>query len=73
MDIESFLGAFDHALDSQADFEAERADRLALVIWWLVDRLADELGLEPIESSARVQMMAALAAEQMSGTGTKPN
>ena len=73
MDIEVFLEAFDQALDSQAGYECDRADRLALVVWWLVDRLADELALEPSEASAQVQMMAAVAAEQMSEIGTKPH
>ena len=73
MDIEVFLEAFDQALDDQTGCECDHADRLALVVWWLVDRLADELALEPSEASAQVQMMAAVAAEQMSEIGTKPH
>ncbi len=68
MDIDVFLDAFDQALDSQVGCECGRAERLALAVWWLVDRLADELSLAPWESSAQVQVMAAAAADQMSGT-----
>jgi len=73
MDIELLLEAFDQALDSQAGCECERADRLALVVRWVLDRLAGEFALDPLESSAQVQMMAAVAAEQVSGLRTKPH
>ena len=71
MDVELFLDALDKALENQAGNECGRSDRLALAVWWLVDRLAVELDLDPVESAAQVQMMAAVAAEQMSDISTK--
>lgn len=59
----------DQALDSALTEECDRAERLVLAVWWQVDRLGEELGLEPAEAARQVQMMAALAAEQMGCRG----
>ena len=59
----------DQALESALTAECDRSERLALAVWWLVDRLGDELGLEPEEAAGQVQMMAVLAAEQMGCRG----
>ena len=66
---DELLNRLDQALDSALTGECDRSERLALAVWWLVDRLGDELGLEPMEAAGQVQMMAALAAEQMLGQG----
>ena len=59
----------DQALDSALTEECDRAERLVLAVWWLVDRLCEELDLDPAEAAVQVQMMAALAAEQMGRRG----
>ena len=66
---DELLNRLDHALDSALTDECDRPERLALAVWWLVDRLGDELGLEPEEAAGQVQMMAVLAAEQMGCRG----
>ena len=66
---DELLDCLDQALDSALTDECDRSERLALAVWWLVDRLGDELGLEPMEAAGQVQMMAALAAEQMACWG----
>ena len=66
---EALLNSLDQALDSALSDECDRSERLALAVWWLVDRLGQELGLEPMEAAGHVQMMAALAAEQMTCRG----
>ena len=67
---DELLNHLAQALDSALTDECSRSERLALAVWWLVDRLGEELGLEPMEAAGQVQMMAALAAEQMLGQGT---
>ena len=63
------LSNLDEALDTALTDECDRAERLALAVWWLVDRLGNELHLEPPDAAQQVQMMAALAAEQMGCRG----
>ena len=62
---DKLLLRLDQALDSALTEECDRYERLALAVWWLVDRLAEELDLGPAEAAGQVQMMAVLAAEQM--------
>ena len=66
---DELLNRLDQALDSALTDECERSERLALAVWWLVDRLGEELGVDPPEAAGQVQMMAALAAEQMACRG----
>ena len=63
--VEELLHSLDDALDSALTDECDRSERLALAAWWLVDRLGDELGIEPMEAAGQVRVMAVLAAEQM--------
>ena len=62
---DKLLRRLDQALDSTLTDECDRSERLALAVWWLADRLGQELGVDPPEAAGQVQMMAALAAEQM--------
>ena len=63
------LSKLDKALESALTAECDRSERLVLAVWWLVDRLGQELGVDPPEAAGQIQMMAALAAEQMGRRG----
>jgi hypothetical protein len=68
---DGLLDRLDQARDSALTDECDRSERLALAVWWLVDRLSQELDLDPSEAAGQVQIMAALAAEQMLDQGTE--
>ena len=64
---DELLNHLDQALDSALTDECDCSEWLALAVWWLVNRLGEELGIEPMEAAGQVQIVAALAAEQMGG------
>ena len=68
---DELLDRLDQALASELTDKCDRSERLALAVWWLVDRLCEELGVEPVEAAGQIQIMAALAAEQMACRGPK--
>lgn len=65
MRADTLLDHLDQALDSASIGECDRSERLVLAVWWLVARLGKELDLDPAEAAGQVQIMAALAAEQL--------
>ena len=68
---DSLLNSLDQALDSALTEDCDRAERLVLAVWWLVDRLGEEFQLAPDEAAAQMQIMAALAAELMQASDAK--
>ena len=60
------LAALDDALECPLPGDPVRADRLALALWWLVDRLRQDLQISPPEAAAQVAMLCGLAKEMFS-------
>ena len=69
MIADKLLSRLDAALDAELSGELGRPERLALAVWWMVDRLRGEFDCSESEAADQVRMMASLAAEQMRGGG----
>jgi hypothetical protein len=66
---EPLLAALDDALDCPELVHLRRGDRLALTLWWLLEKIAAEFGI-PLEQAAdEVVMLCRVAKERM---GPKP-
>ena len=62
------LAALDDALECPQVAHLSRGDRLALALWWLIERVADEFGIPPEQAADEVAMLCGLAREMMSDT-----
>ena len=65
MNTDPLLAALDAALTSSSPPDLEPPDRLALAIYWLVDRLASALDIEPHDAALQVALAASTAADAM--------
>ena len=59
------LAALDDALECPQVAHLPRSDRLALALWWLIERVADELQMPPEQAADEVAMLCRLAKEMM--------
>ena len=66
LNTDSLLAALDATLDSASPPGLEPADKLALATYWLVDRLASALDIEPRAAALQVALAASTAADAMS-------
>ena len=62
------LAAFDEALECPQVAHLSRGDRLALALWWLIERVADEFGMPTEQAADEVTMLCGLAKEMMAET-----
>jgi hypothetical protein len=65
MNTDSLLTALDAALESSSPADSELPDRLALAIYWLVERLASAQDIEPHAAALQVALAASTAADAM--------
>jgi hypothetical protein len=63
MKTESLLAALDATLESPSPPDLEPPDKFALAIYWLVDRLASALDIEPHAAALQVALAASTAAD----------
>ncbi|MCC5870468.1 MAG: hypothetical protein JJU27_18365 [Gammaproteobacteria bacterium] len=63
------LADLDHALNNPVVGDLSEPERLALAVYWLVDRLGDTLDLTPKQAADRIGSMATLAAEHLTEHG----
>jgi hypothetical protein len=56
-----FLAALDNALECPHTAHLSRADRLALALWWLIERVADEFEMPTGRAADEVAMLCELA------------
>ena len=59
------LDALDDALECPQVAHLSRSDHLALALWWLIERVADELQMPPEQAADEVAMLCRLAKEMM--------
>ena len=59
------LAALDDALECPQVAHLSRSDRLALVLWWLIESVADEFQMPPERAADEVAMLCELAKEMM--------
>lgn len=59
------LAALDHALECPQASHLSRGDRLALALWWLIERTADEFEMPPERAADEVAMLCGMAKEMM--------
>ena len=67
MPAEPLLAALDEALACPQVAHLPRSDRLALALWWLIDRTAAEFEMPPEQASDEVAKLCELAREMMRG------
>ena len=65
LNTDSLLAALDATLDSASPPGLEPADKLALATYWLVDRLASALDIEPRAAALQVALAASTAADSI--------
>ena len=65
MKTHSLLATLDAALESSSPPDLEPPDKLALAIYWLVDRFASALDIEPDAAALQVALAASTAADSM--------
>jgi hypothetical protein len=67
------LAALDDALDCPQLGHLARGDRLALALWWRIERTADEFGMPPKQAADEVAMLCGLAKEMMVSSPDRPH
>jgi hypothetical protein len=65
MNKSRLFAALDAALKSSSPPDLEPPDKLALAIYWLIDRLASALDIEPHAAALQVAIAASTAADAM--------
>ena len=57
------IAALEEALEKPLPGDPTRSDRLALAVWWLIESVADEIGMPFEEAANEVAMLCGLAKE----------
>ena len=70
MHADPLLAALDEALECPEVAHLSRADRLALALWWLIERVADEFQMSPEQVACEAAMLCGLAKEMMRQTNS---
>lgn len=65
MEVDAFCKALDDAIDCPEALHLPRSDRLALAVWWLVNRVGGELRVPASIAAAHVAIASCVAAESM--------